>query len=411
MTVEEPGKLAATRSFAYRAQTPDGQPLSGTLDAASADEAQRRLESLRLNVTEIREAAPQGRPTRALGAEDFIAFNRQLAHLTSAGLPMERGLRLIAEDMPSRRLSNTVREVAEELESGKPLAEVFRRHRGRFPSLYASLIDAGVRTGNLPGILFNLARHLEFTRRLRGMLWRAAAYPLMVLAGLCVVLIFLSLYVVPQFEMIYREVKMSLPPITEAMVAASRIAPPVLGAFLVIVLALPLLSPLLRASGMDRRLIDRLVLPLPIVGPLMKRSMLAGWCDALRIGVEAGIDLPSAIRLAGESSGSPRLRGESERLAAVVDSGKFPDAMPASRLVPPTVTAAMTLGIQSHDLPNTLRSLTEMYQQQAETRLEAVPGIVSPLLLILTASLIALVIAGLMMPIVQLISAVAGPMK
>src|SRR2546430_19530 len=80
-------------AFAYRAQTPAGEPLSGTIDAASVDEAGRRLEGLRLHVLQldpVRPAPPRPKPLRG---DDFLAFNTQLAHLTTAGLPVEQGLR------------------------------------------------------------------------------------------------------------------------------------------------------------------------------------------------------------------------------------------------------------------------------------------------------------------------------
>ena len=103
--------------------------------------------------------------TRALGGDDFVAFNQQLAQLAKAGLPLERGLRLIAADLGRGRLARAITEVADELERGTPLAEAFDRHRGRFPSLYGRLVDAGVRSGNLSEVLLNLGRHLDMGQR------------------------------------------------------------------------------------------------------------------------------------------------------------------------------------------------------------------------------------------------------
>src|SRR2546425_278061 len=95
-------------AFAYRAQTSAGEPLSGTIDATNVDDANRRLAGLQLRVLELDPvtAAPRTKPLRG---EDFLAFNTQLAHLTTAGLPVEQGLRLIAEDMRSRHMAQTVK--------------------------------------------------------------------------------------------------------------------------------------------------------------------------------------------------------------------------------------------------------------------------------------------------------------
>src|SRR5258706_2139852 len=104
-----------TRSFTYAATTASGEKLTGTLDAADLDAAQRQLELLGLRIESIGEtpSAPRAKPLRA---QEFLAFNQQLAQLTKAGMPIEQGLRLIAEDMGSGRLADATRQIAEDLE-------------------------------------------------------------------------------------------------------------------------------------------------------------------------------------------------------------------------------------------------------------------------------------------------------
>src|SRR5690348_17070364 len=156
---EHPGGAAPSpngaTTFAYAAQTYDGQALSGTIDAADLTDAARRLETLRLRVIRLDKVAKPPRPRR-LGEEDFTTFNQQLAQLTAAGMPIERGLRLVAEDMRSGRLAQAVHSVADELERGASLPEAFERHHRLFPPLYGTLVGAGVRSGNLSGMLLNL---------------------------------------------------------------------------------------------------------------------------------------------------------------------------------------------------------------------------------------------------------------
>ena len=126
--------------------------------------------------------APGGAALRGI---DFITFNQQLAHLTSAGMPIERGLRLIAQDMRRGRVSSTIRQIADELDRGVPLAMAFQNHASRFPPAYGRLLEAGIRTNNLSAMLLNLGRHMETVARLRAAMWRAISYPLMVFIALC----------------------------------------------------------------------------------------------------------------------------------------------------------------------------------------------------------------------------------
>src|SRR6185503_174695 len=180
-------------TFSYRAQTLEGQPLAGTIDAENVDLARSRLESLRLRVLEMAPARAAGSNGAApLRGVDFLTFNQQLAHLTSAGMPIERGLRLIAQDMRRGRVSSTIRQIADELDKGVPLAQAFAKHASRFPPAYGRLVEAGVRSNNLSGMLLNLGRHMETVARLRGGMWRAISYPLMVFIALCLVVTFIG---------------------------------------------------------------------------------------------------------------------------------------------------------------------------------------------------------------------------
>src|SRR5687768_11967976 len=158
-------------AFAYQAQNELGQAVSGTIDAADASQAQRLLQSLRLRVIQIDPASRPPRP-KAITGDDFLAFNQQLTHLTRAGLPVEHGLRLIAQDMRSGRMAATVKQIADDLERGTPLAQAFEARHQQFPPMYGQLVAAGVQTSNLPAMLLNLGRHMELVYRLRAMLWR-----------------------------------------------------------------------------------------------------------------------------------------------------------------------------------------------------------------------------------------------
>src|ERR1700722_3541538 len=212
----------AASTFACRAQTSIGEAMTGTIDAASIDDANRRLRTMQLRAIEIDAVPPpiESRP-RPPRAGDFQAFNTQLAHLSTAGLPIEQSLQLIAQDIRSPRLKQTIGQIVASLESGKTLPEALAQHAGQFPPLYSTLVDAGVRSGNLPGILLNLGRHLELVNRLRATLWRILAYPIMVLISLAMVLVFLGVFVLPKFKQIFLNFHIELPAITQLLLNCS----------------------------------------------------------------------------------------------------------------------------------------------------------------------------------------------
>jgi type II secretory pathway component PulF len=389
-------------TFAYVAQTFDGKPMVGTIDATDLDDAAKRLSNLSLRI--IRLDASEKSPPRAkpLNGEDFAAFNQQLAHLSAAGLPIEQGLRLIAEDLRHGGLAQSVREVSEELERGVPLGEAFKRHQQQFPPLYGTLIDAGVRTGNLPAVLLNLGRHLDLVARLRAAVWRSASYPLTVVAGLLLVLIFLGRYVLPQFAEMYGHWYIPLPAITRFIFVVAQWTPIFIALMLLIVVGLPLLWAIIRATRLDRAATD-LALPLPLIGPILRRNLVARWCDAMKLAVQAGMDLPAAVTLACDIVGSPRLRRDGAKILAQLQAGKDLDQIPSRlAILPKPVLAVIQLSADRSDLPTSLETMATMYQQQAEMRLASLQTVLTPSLILVVAVMIMIVVVGLFAPMISM---------
>lgn len=392
--------------FSYNAQTLDGQRFAGTMEAANAEEATHRLGAMQLRVIEIAPAPspPRGRPLRR---DDFVAFNQQLAQLTTAGMPLEQGLRLIATDLRKGRMARTIEQVAAELERGTPLDQAFEKFGKQFPPLYGRLIRAGIQSNNLPGVLLNLGRHLEAIGRLRQSLWSIVAYPLFVLIVFCMLLSFVALSVLPQFEKIYADFHLRLPVFTQALLSFGHIAPALVIVLLVALIGGPILWGILQAMGYGPALIEHLAIPLPLIGPIIRDNLLARWCDAARIAVDAGLDLPSALSLAGEATGSVRLTKDGQNLIETLSAGQALTTAHTG-LLPPSVPAALQFASGSNDLGTTLGSLAELYQRQADLRLAALPGILTPIFVILLALLIGFVIIGLLEPIISLIEGISG---
>jgi len=147
---------------------------------------------------------------------------------------------------------------------------------------------------------------------------------------------------------------------------------------------------------------------------VLRLNLIARWCDALRLGVSAGLDLPAALDMAGDITGSPALKKDGAAIVAALEAGKsLSSVAPPSRewrgggeglkLLPATVPAAIDLAAGHHDLPKTLEALADMYERQAETRLASLPAIITPLLVIFVAAVTAFVIAGLLMPMMKAI--------
>jgi type II secretory pathway component PulF len=395
--------------FAYRAQTRDGQSISGTIDATDAEDARRKLHALQLENVQL-DSPPAHARVRALRGEDFMVFNQQLAQLTGAGLPVEQGLRLVAREMRRGPMRETIDRVAADLESGKSLPEAVAAHRGQFPPLYSELIEAGIRSGNLSGILLNLGSHLTLIRRLQSMLWQTLSYPVIVLLTFFGVLYFILVELVPRWEPMlanfadvrfwiraggtYKPGQMEVPFFTRILFAVSDVVAswPV-GIVLACAAGVILVGwLLLHLANADGGLGERIWLRAPLVGTIVRRNLISRWCHAVALAAESGMDLPAAIKLADDATASAALRADGAALIASLGAGQPLSTAPAGRILPATVIAAMEASAERGDLAVTLRALSQMYQQQAELRVGAVQAILTPFLLLV----VGLAVGGVM---------------
>jgi type II secretory pathway component PulF len=420
------------QAYTYRGNDAGGQSVGGTIQANDLEEAVDRLRSVGLRIVAIeatQESTARTAPAQApLRAGDFLAFNQQLAQLATAGLPVEQGLKLIAQDLCGGRLAAVVTSVANELERGTSLGDALAQHRKQFPPLYSQLVEAGVRSNSLGGLLLNLSVHLQMVRRLRATLWRIVAYPLMVLVGLVIVLLFLSRAVFPQFQQMFATFRPqtqfdvrtlwghyheppdsplpTLPLITQVLFAVGAVLPYAVIAIIAVVALLPALWRWIQHSGSGQ--FDRLTYRLPLIGPILRMSLLARWCDIARLGISAGLDLPATIRLAGDAIAAPALMQDGISLIHDLESGRPITLNDRLAILPRVVPASIEMASRTGSLRDVLGSLSDVYRRQAETLLDNLPAILSPALLVVLAISIGFVIAGLLLPVLNYIHYVSG---
>ena len=405
---------AAATTFDFTALAaghPGGPTLRGSVEATHPASAEAAIVALGLRPVRVTPAVdePVVAASAAPAGADFYAFNQQLAHLTRAGLPVEPGIRLLAEDAGRGRLARGITAVSADLEAGVPLAEALGRHRDAFPPLYANLVDAGVRTGRLPEVLLNLGLHLRQSRRFASAIWQAGAYPLVVLLVLMIVTAFVGLSILPEFREIYESFGTELPASTVLVVSLADWIPGLLIAVGCLVFGSLTLGLLARLTGRGPWLRDAVVRRLPLLGPAVTQGLLARWCGLVAIGVRAGLDLPAALALAGDATGCRPLRADGEALTEALREGLPVDAgagtgTARARMLPRPVTLAMAHGVEHGTLPEAMEDLASLYGGQAEMRLVTMHTALGPLFFGVLGVGIGFLVVTLFLPLVKLTS-------
>jgi type II secretory pathway component PulF len=393
--------------FDYSAQTRAGAALSGVIEAENLEAVVQQLGSMGLvNVAVSPSKAPLSR--RSIGHEDFIFFNEQLASLAQTGICLDAGLRQLARDVGSSEIQRMLRETADDIERGEPLDRALEKHGGRLPALYGRVIRAGVENGQLAGTLLNLSHHLRLLSDTRRLIAEAVTYPLTVLIIALSLFCFVLAYLVPRFKEIFLDFDTRLPGITVLMFGISDHLPQILFV-LAVLMGLPILWYLTtRVSVQGQRRFEQSVHALPLLGRLIRDSVVARFMRATAFAVGSGIPLPETIRIAADATASPSACREAEQLATRVEQGESVfEACKSARLIPPIFGYTIEVCAPRNNLPEALVQLARSYEARAKYNQSILRSWLAPVLIVVVGVIIGTCILSLFMPMANLLDSVA----
>ena len=393
-------------TFKYNALTSAGRLMKGTIEAGSREEAGELLQQMELAVNSIEKAKPK-KPRTAIGRNEFILFNQQLASITKAGIPLERGLRELASDISSKSMRKLIDAIAGELEAGVSIEEAFEKRQKRFPPLYGRILKAGVETGRLSEMLTSLNRHLELANQTRRIIFEALSYPAVILALAAVILTAVFWLIIPQFGLILTEMTegSELPKLTRLFLSmAENVVPFWIGVGFLVV-AILFIVRILSSFPAGRRFKESLFLRAFVIGRVYHSSVLSRMAESMAMMVAAGSDMPACLRLASGSTGSEKLVLESEMIAGQIEQGaNILGAGQFCKMIPRLFLYSIQLGTQRNELQDNLYSLGQMYSEQARCGQARLQAILLPVMLIMVGGVLAMAVLSMFLPMITIIT-------
>lgn len=341
-----------------------------------------------------------------MNPEDLAALNEEIAGMARAGLPLDQGLSALARDMMGGRLQRVTEALAEDLREGKTLPEALDRQAGEVPPYYAGLVSAGVRTGRIAEVLTVLTLYARSMAALRRLVLDALFYPCVILGFSSMIAVAVFVFLIPQFDEIFRSFNMKLPALTEAVLIVSRhrmfsLVLPILA----VVIAVLAVRFAMRTTVGGRQLWARLVYAVPVAGTLIRAARLAAFTELLAILVDHDTPLPESFRLAGQACSDPVMAGACENIHAQLSNGQpLGMVLRGQGLVPEWVAWMAGLGEQRGGLAKNLHQIAEMYRRQVEMRTGLLRSVLPPILIIVTAGFfVGFFVVALMLPMFKLL--------
>ncbi len=337
-----------------------------------------------------------------LDMEKFLILNQQFVTLIKAGLPILKALDLIAERLTDDKLRGPLTAVRDEVKTGAMLSSAFQS-QNLFPPMYITTIMAGEKAGSLPEVLERYINYQKLALAVRKKLLTSLIYPALLFSLVLALIVFLITYVVPKFAELYNTLNAELPTPTKILIAISTTASNyVLGAFAALG-ALGLALYLWSRTAAAQETLDRLTMNFPLFGEIWTKFQVAQLSRVLSTLLLGGIPLLQAIQTAGESVSSVLIRKALSTASQLVREGQpLSHSLAKTGIFPELAVDMMEVGESTGALPAMLGSVAEFYEEDVQTKLQAVLSLIEPVIMIVMGTFVAFVLIALYLPIFSL---------
>lgn len=395
--------------FTLKYADPRGEIKQQVAEAGSEQELRDRYSSQGYLIYSIRPrrdlaglGAGLGPRSKKLDLEKFLIFNQQFVTLIRAGLPILKGLDLLADRLTDPKLGQHIKTVRDEVKTGALLSDAFG-HQGVFPPMYVTSIMAGEKSGALAEVLERYIAYQRLALSVRKKLLLSLLYPSLLVVMVIAMIVFLVTYVVPNFAQLYSSMSAKLPEMTQILIAVGTTARSYI-LFAVAGLVAAAVAFRFWSRGEKAQLkLDGLKLRTPLFGEIWVKYQVAQFARVLSTLLVGGIPLVQALETAAESLGTPLLKKGLDKSKRMVKEGQtLSSSLHSTGIFPGLAIDMIEVGESTGALPQMLASVAEFYEDDVQTRMTAVLALIEPSIMIFMGIFVAFVLVALYLPIFSL---------
>ncbi len=402
------GTIAKETPFVWEGKDRKGKKVTGRSVAASEQALRADLRRQGVVATRIKKQSAALRSSKKPSPEDIAIFFRQLATMLTAGIPLVQAFEIVGAGHDKPSMQKLILDIKAQVESGTTLHDALRKHPLYFDDLSVNLVEAGEQAGALENLLDKIATYKEKTEAIKKKIKKALFYPAAVLVVAVIVTVILLIFVIPQFESLFKGFGADLPAFTRAVIDLSKFVQ-TQGWLLAMVIggAGYAFAYFHKRSRKMRETVDRAMLKFPIVGPILVKAAIARYARTLSTTFAAGVPLVEALHSVAGATGNIVYEIGVLRMKDEVATGqRLQRAMENTNLFPNMVNQMIAVGEESGSLDQMAGKVADFYELEVDAAVDSMSSLLEPLIMAVLGVLVGGLVIAMYLPIFKLGSVV-----
>ncbi len=404
-------------TYAYTARAQNGTKKQGTLTANTRQAATQMLQQKGLIADKLTEkggglsmGGGAAKLNKRVKTAELLVFTRQLSTIVSAGLPLLQGLDILADQTDDPNFGAVIDAIAQEVESGETFSDALRKFPKAFPDLFVSMVRSGEASGDLDGVLLQLADYLEASEELKRRIKSAMTYPVVAFGMIILIAGGLIVFVVPQFAEIFGSFGRDLPAPTQILIMVSNFLRSwyAIPTIIIVSVAIFFAVRMYGATETGKYNLDKLRLRLPIFGNLLRKVAISRFTRTLSTLTRSGVAILQALEITERTAGNEVFaRAVREAADSVRNGDTLADPLMRSEVFPAMVTRMIGVGEKTGALEIMLAKIADFYDAEVKAMVDSLTSLIEPILIGMMGVVVGGIVIALFMPILQLSSLVS----
>jgi type IV pilus assembly protein PilC len=395
-------------TFEWKGTARNGQTQTGVLVADSKDAVINMMRRQQIVVTAVKEKGKEiALPKWGGGvpSQSIAIFTRQFSVMIDAGLPLVQCLEILGNQQDHKVFKRTLIQIRQDVESGSNLADAMRKHPKVFNDLYTNMVAAGEAGGILDTILQRLATYIEKSVKLNAQVKSAMIYPVAVISIACIVVAVILWKVIPVFAALFESLGAELPMPTRIVIAMSNFIAGFWWLIGMVSVALVFATRKYHQTYKGKRVLDGILLKMPVLGLLLRKIAVARFCRTLATLTSSGVPILDGLQITARTAGNSIVEDAIMATRKSVEEGKtISEPLGDTEVFPPMVVQMIAVGEQTGALDTMLSKIADFYEEEVDTAVAGLMKLLEPVLIAFLGVAIGGIVIAMYMPMFTLIS-------